>query len=451
MKKASKEPEKESPPEFREMHTKLGWLTLACAINLIGFSIVIPLLPEYIARGLHEFRTPAALTDPRIATYNGALLSSYAVMQFLFAPVWGRLSDRMGRKPIIVASLLGDVVFYTMFGLSQNSIVLQFAARILAGIFSSGVLSVAQAYIADITPPEHRAVGLGMIGAAFGIGFVIGPAIGGALGVVNIGLPLYVAAAIALLNVFFVRKTLPESRTPQDRSAAASHAAPPAGLGRLASMAQAVTGPLGSLFVLTFAVTFAMASMEGSFTPYIRHFYHSDRRAMSISGYCFAYIGIVLTIVQGGAIRPLRKRFTEQQLILTGIVLMALGFWLFAKADTVALLLAGPLLAIAIGSAVNTPSLRALVSRLSAADVQGATLGMAASFDSLARAIGPGFGGWLAGHKGLGAPYYVSAAIMTAALIWAAVLVRNLAVPEDRNPHDAAVMNSTQETVAQPE
>jgi predicted MFS family arabinose efflux permease len=188
-------------------------------------------------------------------------------------------------------------------------------------------------------------------------------------------------------------------------------------------MSHALGGPLGFIYVLTFLVTFAVASMEGAFTPYIRHFYLAskdpDSISMRISGYCFAYIGVVLILIQGGAIRPLRKRFSERQLILTGIALMALGFWIFALPHSIALLLAGPLLAISAGTAINTPSLRALVSRLSAADVQGASLGMAASFDSLARGIGPGFGGWLAGHNGLASPFYVSGAIMSVALLWA--------------------------------
>jgi len=195
-------------------------------------------------------------------------------------------------------------------------------------------------------------------------------------------------------------------------------------------MAKALGGPLGFIFVLTFLVTFAVASMEGSFTPYIRHFYQSDKQATRVSGYSFAYIGVILTLIQGGAIRPLRKRFTEQHLIFAGIALMALGFWIFAQAHTVALLLAGPLLAISIGSAINTPSLRALVSRLSSADVQGATLGMAASFDSLARGIGPAFGSWLAGSHGLNSPYYVSGAIMSLALFWAIGQSRKL-IPQE--------------------
>lgn len=401
------------------MHVKLGLLTLACAINLIGFSIVIPLLPAYLQQGLHEFGA-AAKNDPRINTYNGLLLSCYAFMQFLFAPLWGRLSDRVGRKPILLASLAGDFVFYAMFGLAQHSVEMQFAARLLAGIFSSGSLAVAQAYIADVTPPEHRAVGLGMIGAAFGIGFVIGPAIGGLLGQYNIGLPLYVASGLALVNAVYIFRYLPESRTPEMRAESVPLAAA-APIGRVAGMLHSLNGPLGFLFVLTFLITFAVASMEGAFTPYIRQFYANDALATRYSGLSFTYIGVLMVLIQGGAIRPLRKRYSEATLILAGIALMVVGFWIWASAHTVGLLLAGPVFAVSVGSALNTPSLRALVSRLSSESVQGSTLGIAASFDSLARGIGPGFGGWLAGHHGLASPYYFSGIIMTIALVWAIV------------------------------
>ena len=414
------------------MHVKLGILTLACAINLIGFSIVIPLLTRYITGALHVPKT-----DPRVDLDNGLLLSSYALMQFVFAPIWGRLSDHIGRKPILIASLLGDVVFYALFGLAQHSIELQFASRLLAGIFSSGSLAVAQAYIADVTPPEHRAVGLGMIGAAFGIGFVVGPAIGGLLQQFDLGLPLYVASGIALLNAVFVFKYLPESRTPSAPSVSghAAHLTPAA---RLAHMAQGLFGPLGFLYVLTFLITFAVACMEGAFTPYIAHFYASEDDAARSAGLCFTYIGILMVLVQGGAIRPLRKRFAEWQLILVGVALMVVGFWLWPAARTIPLLLAGPILAVSIGSALNAPSLRALVSRLSPQDSQGATLGLAASFDSLARAIGPGFGGWLAGAHGLASPYYFAAAIMTVALLWAVTQAPKLNKAESDSQASAA-------------
>ena len=163
-------------------------------------------------------------------------------MQFLFAPVWGALSDRVGRKPILIGSLIGDAIFYTLFGLSVHSLAGQFAARILAGIFSSATLSVAQAYAADITPPNLRAMGLGYLGAAFGVGFVFGPALGGLIGHFDIAWPLYVAALFALGNLAYIARYLPEpTRATADTGIGHRSAA---GLGgRFGSMASAAHRP----------------------------------------------------------------------------------------------------------------------------------------------------------------------------------------------------------------
>ena len=191
-------PEKKAlSPEDRKMHVTLALLALAVMIDVLGFSIIIPLIPDYVQRGLHL----ASAQDPRIGEVGGWLGASYALMQFLFAPLWGALSDKIGRKPILIGSLIGDAVFYTLFGLSEHSMAGQFAARILAGIFSSASLSVAQAYAADITPPHLRAMGLGYLGAAFGVGFVLGPALGGLIGQLGLAWPLYFSALLALVNL----------------------------------------------------------------------------------------------------------------------------------------------------------------------------------------------------------------------------------------------------------
>ncbi|HEY3333151.1 MAG TPA: MFS transporter [Capsulimonadaceae bacterium] len=410
------------------MHTKLGLLTVAIMISLIGFSIIFPLYPSYVSSGL-GLGPNVGTNDSRVALYGGLLLSSYALMQFLFAPLWGRLSDKIGRKPVLLISLAGDVVFYALFGTQIHSIVGQFAARMLAGIFSSGTLSVAQAYVADVTPPEERAVGLGMLGAAFGVGFVVGPALGGALGPINLALPMYVASALALLNAIFIYRLLPESRTAEQRAEVGSPATPVSLVQRLASMGKSLAGPLGFLFILTFLVTFAFSLMEGTFPTYIRHFYQTDSQAARASGIAFTFVGVLMVIVQGGLIRRLRTRYSEAQLVLCGVGLMAIGFWLFPAPQTVVALVLGPMVPIAIGSALNSPSLRALVSRLSSANVQGGTMGVSASFDSLARAVGPGFGGWLMAHHGLAAPFYVAGGVMSVAFLWAVAQYRKLSLP----------------------
>ena len=313
-------------PEDRQMHIQLALLSLAVMINILGFSLIIPLVPEYVQRGLHTYKD-----DPRIGEYGGWLTAVYALMQFLFAPLWGALSDRVGRKPILIGSLIGDAIFYTLFGLSVHSLAGQFTARILAGIFSSASLSVAQAYAADITPPKLRAMGLGYLGAAFGVGFVFGPALGGLIGHFNIAWPLYVAAFFALGNLAYIARYLPEPTRATAEPGIGHRSA--AGLGgRFGSMASALTGPIGFLYLLTFAVTFAFANLEGTFTAYLKqHFHYAN--PVAVAGGVFAYIGILIVLIQGGAIRPLVKRYGEANLVVTGIGLMALGFLLFPFAS----------------------------------------------------------------------------------------------------------------------
>jgi multidrug resistance protein len=349
-------------------------------------------------------------------------------MQFLFAPVWGRMSDRIGRKPLLIASLAGDVVFYTLFGLAHDLPTL-YGARILAGIFSSGTLSIAQAYAADITPPDQRAVGLGILGACFGVGFVFGPAIGGILGAFNLQLPLFFAAFLALVNLIYIARALPESLP---KGVEHEISGPPASLlSRLALMAQATAGPVGFLYLLTFAVTFAFANLEGTFTTYlIQHFHYTQSKSAATQGGVFTYVGFLIVLVQGGAIRPLVKKYGEGPLVIAGVGLMAAGFLLFPLMPSLALLLIGPMLALSIGSGLNSPSLRALVSRKTAATAQGAALGLSASFDSLARAIGPSVGGWLYAHYGQATPYWAAGVIMALCFAAAAIRRGDLTAPQ---------------------
>lgn len=398
--------------EYREMHTRLGLLAIAVIINVLGFSIVFPLVPYYIKNALGHGYSPL---DPHIGEIAGWLTASYALMQFFFAPVWGRLSDKIGRKPILIGSLCGDVVFYTMFGLS-HSLPALFAARILAGIFSSATLAVAQAYAADVTPPDHRAAGLGMIGASFGIGFVFGPALGGALGRFALGLPLFVSAGLAFINLLFIWRCLPEPPRHEmaEDSTGTKHAA------RWTMMLNMLTGPMGFLYVLTFAVTFAFANFEGTFTTYLmQHFGYTKQSSTAIQGGVFTYVGVLMVVVQGGAIRPLVKKFGEAPLVLAGVGLMAIGFLTFALAPNLLVLMLGPLVPISVGSGLNSPALRALISRKNLASNQGTSLGLSASFDSLARATGPLAGGTLYAVYGQSAPYWWAGSIMAVTLVFA--------------------------------
>ena len=418
-------PEKKAlSPEDRRMHITLALLALAVMIDVLGFSIIIPLIPEYVQHGLHL----ASAQDPRIGEVGGWLGASYALMQFLFAPLWGALSDRVGRKPILIGSLIGDAVFYTLFGLSEHSMAGQFAARILAGIFSSASLSVAQAYAADITPPNLRAMGLGYLGAAFGVGFVLGPALGGLIGQLGLAWPLYFSAGLALVNLIYIARVLPE---PTREPAVIENKAPAGFASRARLMLAAVTGPIGFLYGLTFAVTFAFGNLEGTFTVYLKQHLEpglSGRQSIAAAGGVFAYIGMLIVVVQGGLIRPLVKKYGEARLIVVGIGLMALGFLCFPLAPLLSVLLLGPMVPIALGSGFNSPSLRALVSRRATA--QGAALGLSASFDSLARATGPAAAGLLYKNVGPTAPYWCAGIVMSLCFVFALARRKEMTVSE---------------------
>ncbi len=401
-------------PEDRRMHIMLGLLSLAVMINVLGFSIIIPLVPEYIQGALHTGKN-----DPRIGEYGGWLTAVYALMQFVFAPFWGRLSDKVGRKPILIGSLVGDAVFYTLFGLSTHSIYGQFAARILAGIFSSASLAVAQAYAADITPPNLRAMAMGYIGAAFGAGFIFGPAIGGSIGHFNLSWPLYFSALLALGNLVYIARVLPEP----PRAAPEDSPAPSGFASRLAQMTHVARGPVGFLYLLTFAVTFAFGNLEGTFATYLsQHFQIADYKVAA--GYVFAYIGVIIFVIQGFIVRRLVPKYGEANLIVVGIGLMALGFLVFPFAPILSILLLGPMIPIAVGNGLNGPSLRSLISRKATA--QGAALGLSASFDSLARATGPATAGYLYKHIGPTSPYWCAGLVMSLCFLFALARKREM-------------------------
>jgi MFS family permease len=311
-----------------------------------------------------------------------------------------------------------------LFGVWQHWLAGLFAARILAGIFSSASLSVAQAYVADVTKPEDRATGMGMIGAAFGVGFILGPAIGGVLGRIHLGLPMYLASALAIANALYIARYLPESRTAAERKQSVSAVSP---MARLGMMGRLLTGPIGFLFVLTFLVTFGFAILEGVFTPYlVQHFGYARQSSVGVAGGVFAYIGFLIVLIQGGAIRPLVKRFGEPRLVVTGIFLLALGFLTFALPHHLWALMLGPMIPLSVGNGINSPSLRSLISRATSADAQGGTLGLTASFDSLARALGPAFGGLLYSHCGQTAPFWSAGVILAVAFVFAAAQANRL-------------------------
>jgi MFS transporter, DHA1 family, tetracycline resistance protein len=347
-------------------------------IDLVGFGIVIPVLPYY-AEGTRFGATPREV---------GLLFASYSVMQLFFAPVLGRLSDKYGRRPILLISLLGTSAGFFILG-SATTLWMLFLGRIIDGI-SGGNISTAQAYIADVTTKENRAKGMGLIGAAFGLGFVLGPAIGGVMSRWGINVPFLFASALAFANAILLYFTLPETITP-DHPARVS-----AATGR--SWHRLITSlrnpRLAYVLTIYFLSIVAFSIMTASFSLFLMFRFGYDAFH---NGWVFAFVGIVSAIIQGALIGKLVKRFGEPALVITGSFLFTAS--LFASPfigpamGVFGILLTGA--ASSIGNALNAPTLTSMASKSVSEKEQGALMGVTQSVASLARAVGPALAAFL--------------------------------------------------------
>jgi multidrug resistance protein len=360
-------------------------------IDLLGFGIIIPLLPFYA-----ESFGASAFTI-------GLLATSFSLMQFLFSPIWGRWSDRIGRKPIILVGLMGSCLSYLGLALA-SSLAFLFLARIVGGIAGANI-PTAQAYIADVTTPENRAKGMGMVGAAFGLGFIFGPAIGGILTRFGPQTPMWFASALCLANFIAAWFLLPESR-PADATSR--------NLGRMEAFHKAAKNPtLLILLSLFFLVTLAFSGFESTFAIFSGAKFGFTA---STIGFVFAFIGVVLALVQGVLVARVVKIIGERRLIPLAIFAIALGIGLIPLAWSVPALL-GALGVMALGMGFNNPSLTSMVSRLSDPDDQGGILGLASSLSSLGRVVGPVLGGYVYDAYGMTTPYIGAAALMAIAFV----------------------------------
>ncbi len=368
---------------------------LTVFIDLLGFGIVLPLLPYY------AHQEPFDASEWQI----GLLVASYSLMQFIFAPIWGRISDRVGRRPIILLSLMGSTISYLIFGLAQSLVVL-FLSRILAGIGAANI-PTAQAYIADTTTPENRAKGMGLIGAAFGLGFIFGPAVGGFLSHWGYSMPGFVAAGICFADFVLTYFLLPESLKEAGASPATHRTV------SWSRMAEAFQRPvIGLLLILFFLATFALANMEATFALLSKVKYQYTEAQ---TGYVFAYMGLLTATVQGGMIRSLVKKLGEHKLIVIGTLAFAVSLLLLPYCWNF-WTLAADLALLSFGQGVNTPSITSLISQYASADEQGSVLGVTQSLSSLARVLGPIWGGTLF-DIGFQWPYLTAAGFMGAAFL----------------------------------
>ena len=374
-------------------------------IDLVGFGIVIPVLPLYAKRfGASE-------------TEVGLLLGVYSAMQFAFAPVLGRLSDRVGRRPVLLLSLLGTSAGFAIMGLA-HTLWLLFVARAIPGIMG-GNISTAQAYIADVTPPEQRSRGMGLIGAAFGLGFVFGPAIGGVLSHISLGAPFYFAAALAAANATAVYFRLPESLPPEHRLRARRT------VSTVEVLREAGGGRVGRVMVTYFLAILSFAMLTGTYALFA-----NQRFAFGAThtGYMFAYLGVIGAVIQGGLLGRLVEAFGERRLALAGTSIFGASMFLLPVGSEVPFLLVAST-GIAVGNSLMTPTLNGLASKGVDAARQGRVLGVMSSVASLARILGPVLGGWLLSRDALASagqygrtPYWTSGIIMLAALVVATTL-----------------------------
>ncbi|HEU5349765.1 MAG TPA: MFS transporter [Ktedonobacterales bacterium] len=378
----------------RDSRNAIMMVALVVLVDITGFGLILPLLPFWAERlGANPFEV-------------GLILTVYAVAQFLFTPVLGVLSDRFGRRPVILISLLIEALGFALTALA-GTLPLLLAARFIGGLGASNIGS-AQAVVADVTAPKDRARGMGMIGAAIGVGFVVGPALGGVLAGIGSTVPFWAAFVVALLNVLLVLALLPESRAqrPATREALSPFAV-------FAGWKRARQNPaIVRLITVNLLFTLAFTAMEAVFPLFSQDVFgwHATQ-----NGYVFTYVGVLIVIMQGGMVGQLVKRWGERGVQITGLALLAAGLGLLPLSGTLALLLL-TLGLLSIGDGAVTPTNNALISLASPSEAQGEILGLSQGMAGLGRMIGPLAAGWLFGI-GIGLPFLFGAVLALAALL----------------------------------
>ncbi len=378
------------------MNKQLGILFLVVFVDLLGFGMVIPVMPRYAA----ELGAPTA--------WIGLLLTGYSAMQFVFAPIWGRLSDRLGRRPVLLSSIAMTAVGFVGYSLAPSFGWL-LASRLFAGAATAN-LAIARAYVADVTTPENRSKGMGMIGASFGLGFILGPALASWLSRYSLAAPGYAAAALSLANLVAAWLILPE---PERRTRAARR-----------PRFEALTGELRHrgirrLLLTSFIAILAFAALEATFSLFANDVFQLDQAHV---GYVFAYIGVVAVVMQGGLIGPLTRRFGEARLLVVGLALQAVTFVILPYVGTLGGMLA-VLAPMSVGSGLTQPSISSLLSRMARKDDQGGTLGIGESASAMGRIVGPEAGTFTYSHISFAFPYVAGGVLMALAAAVAATLL----------------------------
>lgn len=370
-------------------------------VVMLGFGIIIPILPFYVES------MGASGRD------LGLLMAVYALMQLIFAPVWGGISDKIGRKPILIAGIIGNAFTQLLMGLSTQLWML-FAARILAGILASATLPTAMAYIGDSTSEENRSGGMGIIGAAMGVGMVLGPGVGGSLAAINLSMPFYLAAILSIVVLAFVVWMLPESLPEEYRAEKGGKIQGP----NFGVMWRALFGPLGFLMLMSFLISFGLTNFEGIFGLYAleRYGYTPFQVGITLMG-----IGVTAAVVQGVAAGKASKRWGESRVLEAALFISAIGFGLMLTATNMPSVVLTSSFFI-IGNALMRPVLAAMISQKSTRGEQGVALGLHNSFMSLGRVIGPTWAGFMFDFN-ISLPYISGGIVMAIALLLTVVWI----------------------------
>jgi MFS transporter, DHA1 family, tetracycline resistance protein len=385
----------------RPSAVRLAILFLTVFVDLVGFGIVLPLLPFYADR------------FGASGTEIGVLVFSYSAAQLLLAPLWGRLSDRYGRRPILIIGLLGSAASYVVFAFAQTVGVL-LLSRIMAGVGGANI-PVAQAYIADVTTPAQRAGGMGLIGAAFGLGFIFGPAIGGLLAPVAPEAPGLAAAGLCALNAVLALFLLPESLSARERQEHRRQRSTRPPRPRLHGLKVVLANrPFMRVLALSFLFTAAFSAMHPVFPLFASDRLGLDERGV---GWLFAYMGVVSAVMQGGVVRWLAPRIGERGLIRLAALPFVAGLALIALAQNLPVLLVA-LLLLGVGFGGTLPSLVSLLSRSAPPQIQGGYLGVGQSVGAMARIAGPFMGGVTWDLLGPSSPFLAGAVLAGVAACW---------------------------------
>jgi len=348
------------------------------------------------------------------------LISAYAAMQMIGAPILGRISDQFGRRPVFLISIFGTFIGMLILGFA-NALWMLYAARLLSGL-TAGNISVAQAYISDVTDEKNRARGMGLFGAAFGIGFILGPALGGALSVFGFAVPSFVAAGLAFINLLTVYFWLPESLTEERRAELMSRERPKLSFNALF---EAMRRPfVGALLWVRFGFAIAFNSFQTVFPLYLLYKFSLDAQH---AGYIMAYIGVVLVIMQGFAIGPLAARFKESHLLVTFIGLALVGIIGWAIVPSVPLLLVA-LFPMAIGAGSFNSLINSAISKTVSPDEVGGILGFGAGLESSTRVVMPAVASYLLGAFGPSSPGIMGSVVLFIVVIYA--YIRLIAKPD---------------------